>query len=95
MHSARTARQSARPRRRAARGASAATRGADATFTYLRGLAFPLPSLRRRADLPHARGLSPYEENAVDLTFWIPALAALGLGTLGLMFAFIVACDRV
>jgi hypothetical protein len=31
----------------------------------------------------------------MDLSIWIPALAALGLATLGLMFAFMVVCDRV
>jgi hypothetical protein len=31
----------------------------------------------------------------MDLTIWIPALVLLGLGTLGLMFAFVVACDKV
>jgi len=31
----------------------------------------------------------------VELTVWIPAMVVLGLATLGLMFAFIVACDRV
>jgi hypothetical protein len=31
----------------------------------------------------------------MDLTFWIPALVILGLVTLGLMFAFVVACDKV
>lgn len=27
--------------------------------------------------------------------FWIPALVLLGLATLGLMFAFVIACDKV
>jgi hypothetical protein len=31
----------------------------------------------------------------MDLTFWIPATIALGLVTLGLMFAFLHACDNV
>jgi len=31
----------------------------------------------------------------MDLQIWIPALAALGLATLGLMFVFLVACDKV
>jgi hypothetical protein len=31
----------------------------------------------------------------MDLAIWIPTLAALGLATLGLMFAFMVVCDRV
>jgi hypothetical protein len=31
----------------------------------------------------------------MDLTIWIPAMMALGLVTLGLMFAFLVACERV
>jgi len=33
--------------------------------------------------------------DAVDLTLWIPALVFLGLATLGLMFAFVAACDKV
>ena len=31
----------------------------------------------------------------MDLTFWIPALVVTGLVVLGLMFAFVVACDHV
>jgi hypothetical protein len=31
----------------------------------------------------------------VELTIWIPALILLGLATLGLMFAFVIACDKV
>ena len=31
----------------------------------------------------------------MDLTIWIPVTVLLGLVTLGLMFAFIVACDKV
>jgi hypothetical protein len=31
----------------------------------------------------------------MDLTFWIPVLMALGLVTMGLMFAFLAACERV
>jgi hypothetical protein len=31
----------------------------------------------------------------VEPTIWIPALILLGLATLGLMFAFVVACDKV
>ena len=31
----------------------------------------------------------------MDLMIWIPALALLGLAILGLMFAFVVACDKV
>jgi hypothetical protein len=31
----------------------------------------------------------------MTLEVWIPALIALGLLTLGLMFAFVVACDKV
>ena len=32
---------------------------------------------------------------AVNLVIWIPIVAFLGLATLGLMFAFVVACDKV
>jgi hypothetical protein len=31
----------------------------------------------------------------MNLEIWIPALIGLGLLTLGLMFAFVVACDKV
>lgn len=30
-----------------------------------------------------------------DLTVWLPALFLLGIVTMGLMFAFVVACDKV
>jgi hypothetical protein len=30
-----------------------------------------------------------------DLAVWLPALFVLGLVTMGLMFAFVVACDKV
>ena len=32
---------------------------------------------------------------AMDLTVWIPVLFLLGLVTMALLFAFVVACDRV
>jgi len=31
----------------------------------------------------------------MTLWLWVPALFMLGLFTLGLMFAFVVACDKV
>jgi hypothetical protein len=31
----------------------------------------------------------------MDLALWLPALLFLGLATLGLMFAFVVGCDKV
>ncbi len=31
----------------------------------------------------------------MDLSVWIPALVLLGLGTMGLMFAFVVACQKI
>jgi hypothetical protein len=31
----------------------------------------------------------------MSLEFWIPAMILLGLVTLGLMFAFVAACDKV
>jgi hypothetical protein len=31
----------------------------------------------------------------MNLMIWVPALALLGLVLLGLMFAFVVACDKV
>lgn len=35
------------------------------------------------------------EIDTVDLSIWIPTMVLLGLVTLGLMFAFVVACDKV
>jgi hypothetical protein len=31
----------------------------------------------------------------MDLAVWLPALAALGLATMGLLFAFVAGCERV
>jgi hypothetical protein len=31
----------------------------------------------------------------MNLTIWIPALLLLGLATLGLLYGFIYACDKV
>lgn len=31
----------------------------------------------------------------MDLAIWIPALVVLGLVTMGLLLAFIVACEKV
>ena len=31
----------------------------------------------------------------MDLTVWLPALFLLGMATLGILFAFVYACDRV
>ncbi len=31
----------------------------------------------------------------MNLELWIPITAALGLVTMGLMFAFVVGCDKV
>jgi hypothetical protein len=31
----------------------------------------------------------------MDLWIWLPLIFGLGLATLGLMFAFVAACDRV
>jgi hypothetical protein len=31
----------------------------------------------------------------MDLSTWIPAMFILGLATMGLMFAFVKACDKV
>jgi hypothetical protein len=31
----------------------------------------------------------------MDLTFWIPAMVLLGLVTMALFFAFLVACEHV
>ena len=31
----------------------------------------------------------------MDISLWIPITIALGLATLGLMFLFVIACDKV
>jgi hypothetical protein len=31
----------------------------------------------------------------MNLTFWLPTLLLLGLATMGLMFAFVYACEKV
>ena len=31
----------------------------------------------------------------MSLTLWLPALFALGLGTMGVLFAFVSGCDKV
>jgi hypothetical protein len=31
----------------------------------------------------------------MNLVVWLPAMFLLGLATLGLMFAFVVGCDKV
>jgi hypothetical protein len=32
---------------------------------------------------------------SLDLTIWLPAMFVLGLAVMGLMFAFVVACEKV
>lgn len=34
-------------------------------------------------------------ETIMDLVLWLPGIFVLGLVTLGLMFAFVAACERV
>jgi hypothetical protein len=31
----------------------------------------------------------------MNLTVWLPAMLLLGLAAMGLMFAFVIACDKV
>jgi hypothetical protein len=31
----------------------------------------------------------------MNLAFWIPAMVSLGLATMGLMFAFVIGCEKV
>jgi hypothetical protein len=38
---------------------------------------------------------STAEGKAMDLTIWLPAMLLLGLVTVGLMFLFVEACDKV
>ena len=54
-----------------------------------RGSLFWLSDCRGRNNL-FLRGV-----DAVNLTIWIPAMILLGLLTMGLMFAFVKACDKV
>ena len=42
-----------------------------------------------------ALSLVSRKEGKMDLMIWLPALFALGVFTLGLMFAFVVACENV
>jgi hypothetical protein len=35
------------------------------------------------------------EDQTMDLTIWLPALFILGLAVMGLLFAFVAACERV
>jgi hypothetical protein len=37
----------------------------------------------------------PAEMLSMDLTVWLPAMFLLGLVTIGLMFAFTAACEKV
>jgi hypothetical protein len=34
-------------------------------------------------------------EETMNLEIWIPITVILGLATMGLMFAFVIACDKV
>ena len=31
----------------------------------------------------------------MDLALWIPAMVLLGLATMGLLFAFVIGCEKV
>ena len=31
----------------------------------------------------------------MDLSIWIPGMVILGLATMGLMFAFVIGCEKV
>jgi hypothetical protein len=31
----------------------------------------------------------------MDLTIWLPAMFALGIGTMGLCYAFLIACENI
>ena len=50
-----------------------------------------------QAERPASHDIEQFDYGActMDLTIWIPALMALGLTTMGLMFAFLAACERV
>ena len=37
----------------------------------------------------------PTEDSVMDLASWLPGMVLLGLSTLGLMFLFVEACDKV
>jgi hypothetical protein len=65
-----------------------------------------LTSLRHRPHLPYnrhrlcstrplRRRTTIREEITMNLWIWLPALLGLGLGTMGLIFAFLSGCDKV
>jgi hypothetical protein len=50
----------------------------------------------RAQELPEGEDAIPLPEDfAMDLAIWVPLTVVLGLAALGLMFAFVVACDKV
>jgi hypothetical protein len=55
------------------------------------------PALRSGTELAKAPAPTfiAKEVPKMDLWIWLPAMAVLGLVTLGLIFAFVVACDKV
>ena len=57
----------------------------------------PHPSFAaQRLLCPRSTHASPPARNTVmDLSVWIPITVALGLATLGLMFLFVIACEKV
>ena len=42
------------------------------------------------ADTPSYRGV-----NQMNLTIWLPAMFVLGLGVMGLCYAFLIACENI
>jgi hypothetical protein len=38
---------------------------------------------------------SLFGKKTMNLAIWLPALFALGLAVMGLMFAFVIGCDKV
>ena len=86
LHSARALMQIATPRRRV--GRPGATQ--RAFLWTLRGV-----GRRRHVPCIGKAAWSPRGECVMNLYVWLPAMFALGLLTLGLMFAFVAACEKV
>jgi hypothetical protein len=72
----------------------------DKNFYHRHLSAHPLQrewaSARRAAGVAsRAPGTAYSERSVMNLVIWLPALLLLGLGTMGLMFAFVSGCEKV
>jgi hypothetical protein len=52
-------------------------------------------SAAQRLPVSHRLYILAFEGLTMDLAIWLPAMFVLGLATLGLIFAFVAACERV